>query len=84
VQQPAVAPLRIEGTIRHPPDGEPWEYTVVVTINNDRGEEVARKLVGVGMLRPNEQRSFTVLVEAVSAKPKGQRDVRSTPERVKG
>ena len=83
VQQLAVVPLRIEGTIRHPPDGEPWEYTVVVTINNDRGEEVARKLVGVGMLSPNEQRSFTVLVEAVSGKRKGQRDVRFTPEGMK-
>ena len=84
LQQPAVVPLRIEGTIRHPPDGEPWEYTVVVTINNDRGEEIARKLVGVGMLSPNEQRSFTLSVEAVSGKSKRQRDARSTPAGIKG
>jgi hypothetical protein len=76
VQQLAVVPLRIEGTIRHPPDGEPWEYTVVVTINNDRGEEIARRLVGVGTLSPNEQRSFTLSVEAVSGKSKRQRDTR--------
>lgn len=84
VQQLAVVPLRIEGTIRHPPDGEPWEYTVVVTINNDRGEEIARKLVGVGMLSPNEQRSFTLSVEAVPGKSKRQRDARSTPVGIKG
>jgi len=70
-QAPAVTPLRIEGSIRHPADGEPWEYTVVVTIQNDRGVEVARKLVGVGALNPNEQRSFTLSVEAVPAKGRG-------------
>ena len=55
--------LRVEGTIRHPPDGEPWEYSVVLTIRNDRGEEVARQVVGVGALRNNEQRTFTLDVE---------------------
>ena len=69
-QDPAATPLRIEGSIRHPADGEPWEYTVVVSIRNDRGEEIAHKLVGVGAMNPNEQRTFTLSVEAVSAKPK--------------
>jgi len=63
-----MVPLRIEGTIRHPSDGEPWEYTVVVTMHNDRGEEIARKLINVGALSANEVRSFTLSVEAVSAK----------------
>ena len=81
--EPALTPLRIEGSIRHPVDGEAWEYTVVVTIRNDRGEEIARKLVGVGALNPNEQRSFTLSVEAVTA-AKGPRDVRRTPAGVKG
>ena len=70
-QDPALTPLRIEGSIRHPADGEPWEYTVVVSIRNDRGEEIAHKLIGVGAMNPNEQRIFTLSVEAVSAKPKG-------------
>ena len=74
--EPALTPLRIEGSIRHPADGEVWEYTVVVTIHNDRGEEIARKLVGVGALHPNEQRSFTLSVEAVSAR-KALRDART-------
>ena len=67
---PVVTPLRIEGSIRHPTDGDPWEYTVVVSIRNDRGQEIARKLVGVGAMNPNEQRTFTLSVEAVSAKAK--------------
>ena len=70
-QAPAVTPLRIEGSIRHPADGEPWEYTVVVSIRNDRGDEIARKLIGVGAMNPSEQRTFTLSVEAVLAKAKG-------------
>ena len=69
--EPALTPLRIEGSIRHPADGEPWEYTVVVSIRNDRGEEIGRKLVGVGAMNPNEERTFTLSVEAVSARAKG-------------
>ena len=69
---PALTPLRIEGNIRHPADGEPWEYTVVVSIRNDRGEETARKLIGVGALNPDEQRTFTLSVEVVSARAKRQ------------
>ena len=83
VAEPALTPLRIEGSIRHPADGEAWEYTVVVTIRNDRGEEIARKLVGVGALQPNEQRSFTLSVEAVSAGSKALRDPRRGPVGVK-
>ena len=75
--EPALTPLRIEGSIRHPADGDPWEYTVVVSIRNDRGEEIARKLIGVGAMNANEQRTFTLSVEAVSAKAKGPRDGRT-------
>jgi len=70
-QAPALTPLRIEGSIRHPADGEPWEYTVVVSIFDDRGKEIAHKLIGVGAMNPNEQRTFTLSVEAVLAKAKG-------------
>jgi hypothetical protein len=69
-QAPALTPLRIEGSIRHPADGEPWEYTVAVSIRNDRGVEIARKLIGVGAMHPNEQCTFTLSVEAMLAKVK--------------
>jgi hypothetical protein len=65
-QAPALTPLRIEGSIRHPADGEPWEYTVVVSIRDDRGAEIARRLIGVGAMNPNEQRTFTLSVEVLS------------------
>jgi hypothetical protein len=70
-EAPALTPLRIEGSIRHPADGDPWEYTVVVSICNDCGDEIARKLIGVGAMNANEQRTFTLSVEAVLAKAKG-------------
>jgi hypothetical protein len=60
---PSFLPLRVEGTIRHPSVGEPWEYSVVLSIRNDRGEEIARQVVGVGALQPLEQRTFTLAVE---------------------
>jgi hypothetical protein len=61
--QPDLTPLRVEGTIRHPAVGEPWEYSVVLSIRNDRGEEVTRQVVGVGALQPAEQRTFVLAVE---------------------
>jgi|SRR5690606_32589013 len=61
--QPAFSALRIEGNFRHPESGPPWEYSVVVSIRNDRGEEVARKVVGVGALQPNEGRTITLSVD---------------------
>lgn len=60
---PTDVPLRVEGTLRHPPNGEAWEYSVMVSVKNERGEEVSRQVVGVGALNPSEQRTFTLAVE---------------------
>lgn len=60
---PSFYPLRVEGTIRHPPDGGPWEYSVLLTIHDERGEEIARQVVGVGGLEPAEERRFMLAVE---------------------
>jgi hypothetical protein len=59
----ATSALRVEGTIRHPSDGEAWEYSMVLSIRNDRGEEIDRKIVGVGAMRPGEARTFALAVE---------------------
>lgn len=69
-EEPALSPLKIEGSIRQPAGADAWEYSVVVTIRDDRGQEIARKLIGVGAMLPNEQRTFTLAVEVVPAKPK--------------
>lgn len=57
------SPLRVEGTIRHPSDGGSMEYSVVLTIRNDRGEELTRQVVGVGAMHANEERTFSLAVE---------------------
>jgi hypothetical protein len=61
--QPVLTPLRVEGTLRHPANRGTWEYSVVLTIRNARGQEIARQIVGVGALQPAEERVFTLAVE---------------------
>lgn len=65
---PAQVPLHVEGTIRHPVDGDAWEYSVVVVIRDARGQEVARKVVGVGAMHAGDERSFSLAVEVFEAK----------------
>jgi hypothetical protein len=60
---PAFTPLKVEGAIKHPLVGEAWEYAVVVSVTNDRGEEIARQIVAVGAMQPGEQRKFSFAVE---------------------
>jgi hypothetical protein len=40
---------------------------MVLTIRNERGEEIARQVIGVGGLYPDEQRTFTLQVEMTEA-----------------
>lgn len=60
---PSFSPLRVEGAIRHPNVGEAWEYAAVITITNERGEEISRQIVGVGAIEPGAERKFTFAVE---------------------
>ena len=66
---PELSPLRVAATIRHPDAGEPWEYSVVLSVRNERGEEVSRQVVGVGALQPREQRTFNLAVEVFCPTP---------------
>lgn len=63
----SVSALRVEGSIQHPDGSAPSEYTVVLSIQDERGEELVRKLIGVGALAAGEQRSFTLSVEVTAA-----------------
>jgi hypothetical protein len=73
----AISPLRVEGTIRHPATGDPWEYSVVLVIRNGRGEEVTRQVVGVGALSASEQRTFALSVEVFA--PKDTKTIEGVP-----
>jgi hypothetical protein len=66
-QVAATSALRVEGVVRHPPLEEPWEYFVVISIRNDRGEEVTRQVVSVGALQSSEKRTFSLSVEMMPA-----------------
>lgn len=58
-----IIPLKVEGSVRHPADSGPWEYSVVLSIRNDRGDEINRQVVGVGAMQAGEQRTFHLSVE---------------------
>ncbi len=64
-QAAASSALRVEGRIDHPAGAEPLEYCVIISVRNDRNEEVARQVVNVGALQPREGRTFTLSVEVL-------------------
>jgi hypothetical protein len=61
--------LHIEGRIKHPPNEEPWEYSVVVYVRNERGEEVARHVINVGALAHTEERTISLAVDVMPPRP---------------
>jgi hypothetical protein len=63
--------MRIEGTIQHAVRGEQCEYCVVVSITNERGEKVARQVVGVGALQPGERHKYTFSVDLMPVRAVG-------------
>jgi hypothetical protein len=65
--------MRIEGSIHHSVRDESCEYCVVVSITNQKGEKIARHVVGVGALQPGERHKYTFSVDLVP--------VRAFPER---
>jgi hypothetical protein len=60
---PSFTALKVDGTIRPPAGDEAWEYSMIVSIRNERGEEVDRQIIGVGALLASETRTFTLAVE---------------------
>ncbi len=71
-QNALATPLRVEGTIRQPASDGSAEYSVVLSIRNERGEEITRQVVGVGAMKPDEQRTFTLAVELFAVPHKGR------------
>ncbi len=65
-EQTVICPLTVEGIIR-PPGGETaWEYSVVVEVHDQRGQLIARRVVGVGAMQASEARGITLRVEVHS------------------
>jgi len=69
-----VSPLQVEGTISPPVEDTTYEYSMVLSIRDERGKEITRQVIGVGALHPDEQRTFTLAVEMTEATgPKARR-----------
>jgi hypothetical protein len=62
-QTQALSAMRIEGSINHADRGESCEYCVVIAITNEKGEKLARHVVGVGALQPGERHKYSFSVE---------------------
>ncbi len=79
-----VSALHVEGTLRHPAGDTPWEYSVVIAIRNQKGEEVARQIVGIGAMQGTDLRTFDLSVDVfvpqtVSAEPVASKDASAPP-----
>jgi hypothetical protein len=72
-------PLRLEATVRQPAEGAGCEYSLIVVVTNDRGEELTRQVISVGRLMPAEARTFAVWVEAYSAERDAKNDSSDSP-----
>lgn len=68
-EPPVESPFRVEGTIR-PPEGETWEYNLLVVIRDTAGNELSRKLVDVGVMAPGDARTFALSVEVAPVRGK--------------
>jgi hypothetical protein len=62
--------FKVEGKIQHPANEDPWEYSVVISVKNERGEEIARHVVNVGALQGTEARHFALSVDVSAPKPR--------------
>ena len=61
-----ISPLTVEGTLTPPAGDIAFEYSMVLSIRNERGEEVSRQVVGVGALKAGEARTFMLSVDVAA------------------
>jgi uncharacterized paraquat-inducible protein A len=55
--------LKVAGTVRHPQNEAPWEYSLVISLRNERGEEINRQVIGVGALQSGDERTVALTME---------------------
>jgi hypothetical protein len=72
--------LSVDGTIAHTPASEPCEYCVVLEVRNDRGEPMARQVVGVGVLQSGETRRLNVSVEMLPVRAQSAVKAQAPPK----
>lgn len=67
----ATTALAIEGTIRQPPGSMAGEYSIVLAITDGRGRELSRQVIGVGALRPDDERKVSLSIEIFTPGSRG-------------
>ena len=77
--QPAGTPFKVEGSIRHPPEGAAWEYSIMLVVRNEKGDEISRQVAGVGAMQPSEQRTFALSVELFTPRQVSQQVADAPP-----
>jgi hypothetical protein len=55
--------FHVEGTIHQGSEQTAAEYSVVISVRNDRGQEIKRQVIDVGAMAPDELRTFDLSVE---------------------
>jgi hypothetical protein len=58
-----VTAFRIEGAFNNGGSDAKREYSVIVAIKNDRGEVMARQVIGVGVVGPGDTRNVSLWVD---------------------
>ena len=61
--KPTTCPLLVEGTLEHPDEGEPVEYSVLVEIRDESGRLLSRQIIAVGAIGRMDKRVFSVRVQ---------------------
>ncbi len=64
-QEAAIRALEVEGTVCHPAGEDPCEYSIVVTVRNAQGQQIARQLVAVGALSSGEHCTVALAVDVL-------------------
>lgn len=59
---------QVEGTLDAARTDAASEYSILVTVRNERNEEIARQVVNVGALQGQERRTFTLSIEVADTK----------------
>ena len=57
--------LHVEGAFRQSVEATTCEYSVVVSIRDDQGQEIKRQVIDVGAMKPDERRTFDLSVEVI-------------------
>jgi hypothetical protein len=55
--------LSVDGTVVHSANNKPWEYSVLLTVRDEKGKEISRHVASVGVLAGDTQRTFSLAVE---------------------